>query len=344
MKKYILILIVLAIIPSFLSADIFAKTGTAGLQFLKLGVDARAIGMGQAYTAVTDDISSVYWNPAGLSLKYEDQLLFSHTEWVADIRHEFFAASKVTSFGNLGFFASALHMDWMDVYTEESFDEPTGEEFTCYDIASGFTYSNAFTDKFSFGFTAKYLREKLDEYAVDGFSLDLGTLYNTGWRNLTLGMALRNFGPDLQYEIDNDGDGSLDEDPFDLLDNDGDGLIDEDREELPFKIPMNFSLGIAGDLYRDEDNNNVLIASLQLDSCVDRKETYNLGAEYQLSSFKIRSGYQFEYDAAGFSAGFGWTIPTSFAIIHLDYAYSDLGDLSEDMIKTPHRLTLKLFY
>jgi hypothetical protein len=179
---------------------------------------------------------------------------------------------------------------------------------------------------------------------VNGFSVDIGTLYNTGWRNLTLGMALRNFGPDLQYEIDNDDDSSLDEDPFDLLDNDGDGLIDEDREEVPFKIPMNFSLGISGDLYRDDENHSALIASVQLDSYVDRKETYNLGAEYQIGSFKIRSGYQFEYDAAGFSAGFGWTIPASFAIINLDYSYSDLGYLSEDMIKTPHRLSLKLLY
>ncbi|MDY6915025.1 MAG: PorV/PorQ family protein, partial [Candidatus Cloacimonadota bacterium] len=242
------------------------------------------------------------------------------------------------------FFASGLHMDYMDVFIEDSFDIPTGEEFTCYDIASGLTYSAAYTDKFSFGLTAKYLREKLDEHAVNGFSVDIGTLYNTGWRNLTIGMALRNFGPDLRYDLDNDGDGSVDEDPFDLLDNDGDGLIDEDREEVPFKIPMNFSLGVAGDIYRDDENSNALIASLQLDSYVDRKETYNLGAEYQLGTFRLRSGYQFEQDAAGFSAGFGWIIPTNFAIIHLDYSYSDLGDLSEDMIKTPHRFSLKFFY
>ncbi len=324
-----------------LSADIFPKTGTAGLQFLKLGIDARAIGMGEAYTAVTDDISSVYWNPAGLAIKSQNQFLFSHTEWLAGIRYEYFAASKITGLGTFALSAAALHMGWMEVTTEELFG-PTGEKFTCSDFSVGLSYASMFTDKFSFGFTTKYLREDLDEYGVNGVSVDIGSLYNTGWRNITIGMSLRNFGPNLQYKLNDDSDNQIDEDPFDLLDNDGDGLIDEDREELPFKIPMNFSLGISGDLLRSEGQ--ALLASAQLDNCIDRMETYNLGFEYKLGTFKIRSGYQFNYDAAGLSAGFGWTVPTSFAVIDIDYAYTDMNDLTESFLKTPHRLSIKFLY
>ncbi|RLC52012.1 MAG: hypothetical protein DRI23_03825 [Candidatus Cloacimonadota bacterium] len=341
MRKYIGLILVLIIIPGLLSAEIFAKTGTAMLQFLKIGVDARAIGMGEAYTAVSDDISSVYWNPAGLALKSQDQFFISHTEWVAGIRYEYLAASKVTDLGTFALSGGFLYTGWMDVTTEEVFG-PTGEQFTNSDISAGLTYSNSFTEKFSFGFTVKYLRENLDEYAVNGMSVDLGSLYNTGWHNITIGMSLRNFGPDLKFEIDNDNDGDMDEDPFDLLDNDGDGLIDEDRKEDTFKIPMNFSLGLSADLYRED--NQVLIAAAQLDNCVDRRETYNVGVEYKLAQFKIRSGYQFGFDAASFSAGFGWTIPTSFAIIDLDYSYSDFGDLTESFINTPHRLSMKFYF
>ncbi len=341
MRRNIIILLIVLTVPLFLSAEIFPKVGTAGLQFLKLGVDARAIGMGKAYTSVTNDISSVYWNPAGLALTQKNQILFSHTEWVADIQHEFFATSRLTSLGTFAVSVSLLHMDYMDITTEENFG-PTGETFTCYDMAAGITYSNAFTDKFSFGITAKYLREALYEYSVDGMSIDFGSLYNTGWRNLTVGMALTNFGPDLQYEIDKDNDGEYDEDPFDLIDNDGDGAIDEDRPEIPFKIPMNFSLGLSADLYQYE--NHSFIGAFQLDSCVDRVETYSLGFEYKISSFSLRSGYQFQYDEAGFSAGLGWRVATNFAIFNIDYSYSDLGDLSESMLETPHRLTLKMFY
>ena len=61
-KKHLIFLIVLSLvlIPTLISAKPFGKVGTVALQFLKLGIDARAIGMGEAYTAVTDDISSVY--------------------------------------------------------------------------------------------------------------------------------------------------------------------------------------------------------------------------------------------------------------------------------------------
>jgi hypothetical protein len=342
MKKYILLLTLVIVFPSILSAEIFAKTGTAGLQFLKIGVDARAIGMGEAYVAVTDDISSVYWNPAGLALKPQNQIFLSHTEWVAGIKYEYVAISKVMSFGTMAFSGALLHMDQMDVTTEEAFG-PTGETFTCSDILAGVTYSNAFTDKFSFGLTGKYLRQNLDEHSVNGVSMDLGSIYNTGWKNLTIGMALRNFGPDLKYELDNDGDGLIDEDPFDLLDNDGDGLIDEDGPEIAFQIPMNFSLAVSVDLYNN--NNQRLIASAQLDNCVDRRETYNAGLEYKIGTFKIRSGYQFGFeDSYSYSFGFGWTLPTSFAVIDLDYSYSDFGYLTESFLKTPHRLSLKFFF
>ena len=343
MKKKLLIITLVVLLPLLLAAEIFPKVGTAGVQFLKLGIDARAIGMGEAYTAVTNDISSVYWNPAGLSLSTQNQVFYSHTEWVADIQHEYFAASHYYDFGVLAFSMSYLHMPEMAVTTEEQFGE-TGEMFNCYDLAVGLSYSYQFTDKFSFGFTGKYIREELDEYPANGLSVDLGTLYNTGWNNITIGMAMRNFGPDMEFNSDEDGDGEYDEDVFDLLDNDGDGLIDEDREEMPFKIPMNFSLAIAGDVFRSQDDSSYLLASLQLDSYVDRQETYNFGAEYKIGKLFLRSGYQFEYDAANFSCGMGFIIPTSSFIIMLDYSYSDFGDLTESFIETPQRFTIKLLY
>ena len=44
-----------------------AKVGTTAAQFLKIGVGARALGMGGAQVGVTGDICSIYWNPAALS-------------------------------------------------------------------------------------------------------------------------------------------------------------------------------------------------------------------------------------------------------------------------------------
>lgn len=340
-RTIMLFALILLLLPICLNAKPFGKVGTVGLQFLKLGVDARAIGMGEAYTAVTDDISSVFWNPAGLAPSFQNQVFFSHTNWPADIMQEFVAATYTTGVTTFAVFGTALHMDDMEVTEEESFG-PTGEYFTCSDIALGLMLAQQFTDKFSAGGGVKYLRENLDEFSVNSYAFDLGSMYNTGYRNIKIGMALKNFGPDIRYRLDDDGDGHDDEDPFDLIDNDGDGAIDEDGVELDSKIPMQFSLGVSGDLMRSE--NNYWIASVQLDNVIDRLETWNIGTEYKLGNIFLRAGYQLNYDAAGISAGLGWQVPTRLGIFNIDYAYTDMGYLTETMLKSAHRVSLKLRY
>jgi len=342
-NKIVLSLIILLIIPTILLGDIFAKVGTAGLQFLKLGVDARGIGMGEAYTPYVKGASASYWNPAGLAFTNGMELFLNHTKYVADINFEYATLAFPTSLGVFALNGSVLYMDWMKVYEEDNFDW-TGEYFTCSDMMAGISYATSLTDKFAAGITGKYLRQNLDEYDVNGWSIDLGSLYNTGWRDLTIGMSLRNFGPNLKYDVDNDKDGLLDEDPFDLLDNDGDGQIDEDREELSFPIPMNFSLGAAMNLY--ETNMQSLNVVFQLDNCVDRLETYNLGAEYRVGTFFLRSGYQFNLDCQKLSFGLGWKIPTSLAIMDLDFAYTPFGDLEEKLdnsfMEGPMRFSVRM--
>ncbi len=343
MKKQIILLCALALIllPLSLSAKPFGKVGTVGMQFLKLGVDARAIGMGEAYTAVTDDISSVYWNPAGLAPSFQNQVFFSHTNWPADIMQEFVAATYTTGVSTFAVYGTLLHMDDMEVTDEDAFGH-TGEYFTNSNMALGVNYAQQFTDKFSAGLGVKYLRENLYEYDVNTYAVDLGSMYNTGWNNVKIGMALKNFGPDFRYRVDNDGDGLIDEDPFDLFDNDGDGLIDEDGPEMECKIPMHFSLGVAGDLMRGE--NTYWIASLQLDNVIDRRETWNVGTEYKLGNIFLRGGYHFGDDATSYSAGAGWQIPTSIGIFNIDYAYTDMDKLTESMLKSAHRVSLKMRY
>lgn len=343
MKRIItaLLIVSLGLFPLVIHAKPFGKTGTVGLQFLKLGVDARAIGMGEAYTAVSDDISSVYWNPAGLAPAYQNQVFVSHTNWVAGIMQEYLAGTYTNGVSTFAAYGTVLHMDDMDVTEEDSFG-PTGEKFTNSSIALGLNYAQQFTDKFSAGLGAKYLRENLYEYAVNSYAVDFGSMYNTGWKNVKIGMALRNFGPDIRYRVDDDDDGSNDEDPFDLFDNDGDGAIDEDGIELESKIPMSFSLGISGDLKRTDTS--YWIASAQLDNVIDRLETWNLGTEYKMGNIFFRGGYQLNYDAAGFSAGLGWQVPTSLGIFNIDYAYTDMNNLSENALKTAHRVSIKLRY
>jgi len=68
LKRMAHILLVLGTVSSAFSARYVGE-------FLEIGAGARAVGMGGAFTAVTDDPSAFYWNPSGLG--YVEGLKFS---------------------------------------------------------------------------------------------------------------------------------------------------------------------------------------------------------------------------------------------------------------------------
>src|SRR2546426_4819186 len=64
------------------------RVGTSSGSFLRIGVGARATGLGESFVAVANDPSAIYWNPAGLASLQRSELLLSHIQWPADIRYE----------------------------------------------------------------------------------------------------------------------------------------------------------------------------------------------------------------------------------------------------------------
>ena len=83
--------------------------------------------MGGAFTATANDISAIYWNPAGLASNLSGEAFFNHTDWFLDIAMEFAGvAVHVPGIGTIGGFVTALTMDDMLVRTEDQ-PEGTGE-------------------------------------------------------------------------------------------------------------------------------------------------------------------------------------------------------------------------
>ena len=76
----------------------FQKVGSAGSQFLKIGIGARAIGMG-AYGSVCNDLSSIFWNPAGLAEVKGWTAEFDYTQWIAGFNHSFAVGNLVEERG-----------------------------------------------------------------------------------------------------------------------------------------------------------------------------------------------------------------------------------------------------
>ena len=84
MKKILIILILCYAIVD-VKAQLFPtlggqRAGISTAQFLKIGVGARASALGDAFVAIANDASALYWNPAGLVQFKNDEIIFSHNK------------------------------------------------------------------------------------------------------------------------------------------------------------------------------------------------------------------------------------------------------------------------
>lgn len=285
------------------SAEIFRKVGTAGAQFLKIGAGARAVGLGEAFVAVADDASAIWWNPAGvarITLEGKSRLTLNHSTWPADISHEFFgyAFSYRGLPGSYAFSSTVLQMDPIEVRTEYS-PEGTGETFDAGSFNLSLTWAKNLIDPFSFGINAKYVHMGLADENADGIAIDIGTLYYTGFKSIRIGMAIQSLGPSMKF-------------------------IEDD-----FALPTIFRVGTAADIVQSKNHN--VLAAFEFDHPSDNAERASLGGEYTLKAFQpnvtlqVRGGYRYNRDEEGLAGGFGVEFPTGTgSFMRVDYAYSDM--------------------
>jgi hypothetical protein len=321
MKKILLLLL----LPlSFNYAQLFPtlggqRAGISTAQFLKIGVGGRATAMGDAFVAVANDASALFWNPAGVSQISNDQVMFSHNEWVVDIKHEFLGAVyHLSSMDVVGVSFTALHMDEMPVTTEFQ-PYGTGEYFKFGDIAIGLTYSRKMTEQFSFGGTIRYMEETLDKLKMRGIMIDLGTYYWTGLGSTRFAVAITNFGNELSP--------------------DGKVVLFGKREKSDwqsFSPPTMFRIGFAFEPYETEEHR--VTTSIQLNHPNDNSENVSLGAEYSWQKMlNLRAGYKINVDEQDFTFGAGVTLPVAIADVTVDYAYAKFERLG-----STHRFSLIL--
>src|ERR1039458_1672672 len=97
-----------------------SNVGTSGAEFLKIGPGARAVGMGEAFTGVADDVDAIYWNPAGLGTLKHAEITGMHMQYFQSIQYEFAAfAYPTTDRGSWGFAVTNLHTDNIDRRAED---------------------------------------------------------------------------------------------------------------------------------------------------------------------------------------------------------------------------------
>lgn len=285
------------------------RAGISTAQFLKLGVGSRSSAMGDAFVAIANDASALYWNPAGLVQFDKNEVIFSHNKWVVDVNHDFAGAvyhfDETNTFG-LSF--TSLSMDPMKVTTEFA-PFGTGEYFTFGDIALAVTYSRKMTDQFSFGGTVRYIEETLDKLKMRGVIIDLGTYYWTGLETTRFAVTVSNFGNQLAP--------------------DGKVVLIGKREKSDwqsFSPPTIFRIGFAFEPYQDEDNK--LTSAIQLNHPNDNSENVATGLEYSWKNIiYLRGGYLFNVAEQNYSFGFGVQLPISIALCTVDYSFTNFTKL-----------------
>lgn len=329
----------LAVLMPFmgLRAQNVSKVGTTTAQFLQIGVGSRAVAMGGAYVAVSDDASGLYWNAAGITGLENNEIITSHSEWLAGIDFDYVGAVfNIKDAGHIGVSLTMLGVPEMLVRTED-YQEGTGETFDAADLAFGITYAQNVGSRFSVGGTVKFIQQRIWHTKAHAFAFDLGTKYKTDFLGgLIIGTSISNFGSEMQM-YGRDLRRFLDPDPTSDGNND---QIPVNFETDKWSLPVNFQFGVALEPLKTRMH-RVLIAIDALHPS-SNYESVNVGGEYAFQErVFFRAGYEslFLDDVeAGINAGMGVNQQLSNGLLaKLSYAYKTAGRLGNI-----HNLTLQV--
>jgi len=332
----------IVIISLLLNICVYAQTRKYSNEFLNIGVDAAAFGMANAVTATSNDVNSVYWNPAGLTNLEDWQFSAMHASYFANIaNYDYIAAAKpLDRRSAIGFSIVRFGVD--DILNTTQLIDAQGDInydrislFSTADYAFTLTYArSSLMSGFSYGVNAKVIRRVIGEFAnAWGFGFDLGVRYTKNkWE----------FGAMARDITTTYNTWAIDEDAFASIQNAVPGQNQELPEDTEITLPK-LQMGAA---YNFEINRDI-----------DLKTAFNFNTRFAQTNdvfsnenLSISPAFGFEADYmdivylrggmgnfqnveqldgttnVGFQPNFG--IGFKYKGIQIDYAFTDIGDQS----------------
>src|SRR5262245_51280603 len=176
------------------------RMGTSGADELRMAVGVRSIGLGGSNSGAVQGVEALFYNPAGLPLTASPtEVMFSHSRMIADMDLNYVAvAQKMGKVGTLGISVKTLSIGDIE-RTTESAPDGTGEIFAPTFAVIGVSFGREITDRVTFGGTMTYLSERILQESARGIAFDFGFQYDTDFRGLRFGLAMKNVGPAAQY-------------------------------------------------------------------------------------------------------------------------------------------------
>lgn len=298
-----------------------SRTGSTGFQFLKINPDARSTGMGESNAATVDDLSSMLFNPAGLSQIDTSRMHLSAgmTQYMAGSTLKHCLIGKKINYGtSIGLQVIQFGSGEMPI-TTEFMPNGTGQTFRFNDLCIGISLAKILTDNFSFGVSLKYLNERTVGLVNQNMVADFGFQYNVGKGHTRFAVAISNFGA-----------GSKPSGYFNQLTLSGLGTQNSFEAVA---VPAIFRLSIAKDLLYGKEHQ--LTVNGQLNHPTDNNETLAFGAEYSWrKTLYARTGYIFGMDEQGApSAGIGYKLPKRWGGMQVNYSF-----INKPLAGSTHRI------
>ena len=261
------------------------KVGSSAFKFLNIQTDAHGAALG-GLAAQASGANALFWNPAGIAGSEGIGVSAGMTQWLVETQVMNAGAVMPMMGGTIGL--SLVSVNYGDImksgWGEESGQfifQPNQDSFTATDMSLQASYGKSLSDKFSLGATAKMISQKIDDVSISGLAFDIGTQFNTGYRGISMGAVVSNFGPDVDSQAPEDA----------------------SYEEFPgMSLPMTFSFGVVGEAIPG------LNAGLNVLKQADMAQEFIFNGEYSvagLASLRFSYNISNEQQPVSFGVGLG---------------------------------------
>ena len=338
-------LVALLVAPAWGAAD--GRKGTAGATELLIPVGPRGTALSGTEAGDVTGVEAMFWNPAGLGAVEGTEVMFTHTSYLAGMSLNYAAAAtKVGNMGVLGVSAKVLSIGDILVTTEQAPDG-TGQILQPTFTVLGATWAKEMTDRVRFGGTFQLVNEHVADVTATGLAMDFGVQYDTGWRGLRFGMAMKNFGPSMAY-----GGSGFNEAINDVNQDPTAAKRTLSYSSASFEMPSYFTLAATYDLYHYGDNRLHLLGSFQNNNFFG--DNFAGGAEWSYHSlFALRGSWFGTLTSAtdpttgddtmsfhsgddiysGYALGAGIVVPAAGTKLGVDLAWKPVKSYFDDTVE-----------